>query len=126
MSEGSLSPFEQVPLQTAEKLLAMEQKMTFLQDQMERMSNQMDILMSFMTFPQLPPLLQSLRLLRHIPKRPSTKSSTKKEEYEGRKSILEDSNGTARKQIRRNSETNSCVSHKRSAPIRPSTMGSLF
>ena len=55
MSEGSLSSFEVDPSQTTEERLAMPQKMTFIQDQMERMSSQLELLMSFMTTPPAPP-----------------------------------------------------------------------
>ena len=55
MSEGSLSTIELDPALQAEEHLAMAQKITFLQDQMERMSNQLELLlMSSMATPPAP------------------------------------------------------------------------
>ena len=54
MSDGSLSTIELDPALQAEERLAMQQKMTFLQDQMERMSNQLELLLSSMATPQAP------------------------------------------------------------------------
>ena len=54
MSEGSISTIGLDPALQAEERLAMQQKMTFLQDQMERMSNQLELLLSSMATPPAP------------------------------------------------------------------------